>query len=285
MKSLFIYGVLLSTVGWPLRANAQFKKQETKSVSILALPKECRESVEMAVNQKNTAKIIWGETDSQLTFVPFKMSEDALMKKMALAGYDNALYLAPDDTYAALPKACQYPRGKRPMTDHGGHHQPKNDVHANHQHALNTVQKATSFDGVMETYMQLKNALIKADFTTANHSAMALQTALKGVDWSIEKSALQQQWKGKEGDILNQLQALISAKTIDKQRSILGPLSNNLYPFIQQMPLSKTVYFQACPMYNDGKEANWFSHEQAVKNPFYGSQMLSCGSTIETLQK
>jgi hypothetical protein len=37
-------------------------------------------------------------------------------------------------------------------------------------------------------------------------------------------------------------------------------------------------------MYNDGKGANWLSKESAIKNPYYGSQMLSCGKTVETIK-
>jgi hypothetical protein len=31
-------------------------------------------------------------------------------------------------------------------------------------------------------------------------------------------------------------------------------------------------------MYNDGKGAVWISEAKAIKNPYYGSQMLTCGS-------
>jgi hypothetical protein len=37
-------------------------------------------------------------------------------------------------------------------------------------------------------------------------------------------------------------------------------------------------------MFNDGKGANWLSKENAIKNPYYGSSMLSCGKTTETIK-
>jgi hypothetical protein len=37
-------------------------------------------------------------------------------------------------------------------------------------------------------------------------------------------------------------------------------------------------------MYNNGKGANWLSKEILIKNPYYGSQMLSCGKTVETIK-
>jgi hypothetical protein len=32
------------------------------------------------------------------------------------------------------------------------------------------------------------------------------------------------------------------------------------------------------------QDANWLSKENAVKNPYYGSQMLTCGKTVETIK-
>jgi len=38
-------------------------------------------------------------------------------------------------------------------------------------------------------------------------------------------------------------------------------------------------------MDNDGKGANWLSKESSIKNPYYGSKMMRCGSTVETIKK
>ena len=44
------------------------------------------------------------------------------------------------------------------------------------------------------------------------------------------------------------------------------------------------VYYQRCPMFNNGKGANWLSKESAIKNPYYGNKMLTCGSVTETIK-
>jgi len=31
------------------------------------------------------------------------------------------------------------------------------------------------------------------------------------------------------------------------------------------------------------KKAVWLSNEKAIKNPYYGSQMLTCGKVVETI--
>ena len=61
-------------------------------------------------------------------------------------------------------------------------------------------------------------------------------------------------------------------------------LSENMHDLMKSAKLDIPVYYQHCPMYNDGKGANWLSTENGVKNPYYGSQMLNCGKTIETIK-
>lgn len=57
-----------------------------------------------------------------------------------------------------------------------------------------------------------------------------------------------------------------------------------MYELIKVSKQEKPVYYQHCPMANKGKGANWLSKENAIKNPYYGSQMLTCGSTVETIK-
>ena len=62
-------------------------------------------------------------------------------------------------------------------------------------------------------------------------------------------------------------------------------LSKNMYELIKVAKPAETVYYQFCPMANDGKGANWLSKENGIKNPYYGSQMLTCGKTVETIKQ
>ncbi|MBK7959471.1 MAG: hypothetical protein IPK03_16135 [Bacteroidetes bacterium] len=45
-----------------------------------------------------------------MTFDSSKSTKSEILKRIALAGYDNELYAAPDDVYSALPNCCQYER-------------------------------------------------------------------------------------------------------------------------------------------------------------------------------
>ena len=43
------------------------------------------------------------------------------------------------------------------------------------------------------------------------------------------------------------------------------------------------LYRQYCPMAFDNKGAHWLSETEAIRNPYFGEKMLSCGQTKETL--
>ena len=48
-----------------------------------------------------------------ITYNSKKTDVDAVLKSIALSGYDNLKYLAPDDAYNKLPGCCKYEREKK----------------------------------------------------------------------------------------------------------------------------------------------------------------------------
>ena len=42
----------------------------------------------------------------------------------------------------------------------------------------------------------------------------------------------------------------------------------------------KPIYEVYCPM----KKASWLSADKAIKNPYYGSSMLTCGEVKSTIE-
>ena len=84
-------------------------------------------------------------------------------------------------------------------------------------------------------------------------------------------------------DLTANAEKIAVAKDVTKQREIFALLANNMYELAKVSKQETPVYYQHCPMYNNGKGANWLSKEEAIKNPYYGSKMLTCGSVQETI--
>ncbi|HAH49942.1 MAG TPA: hypothetical protein DCL80_01175, partial [Balneola sp.] len=43
------------------------------------------------------------------------------------------------------------------------------------------------------------------------------------------------------------------------------------------------LYVQFCPMANDKSGAKWLSTKEEILNPYYGSMMIKCGTTLKTI--
>jgi hypothetical protein len=72
-----------------------------------------------------------------------------------------------------------------------------------------------------------------------------------------------------------------ATKEIDHQRDHFQSFSDNFYKLAKAVKLSEQPVFQAyCPM----KKAYWLSSDAAIKNPYYGKQMLTCGKVSDTLK-
>jgi hypothetical protein len=70
------------------------------------------------------------------------------------------------------------------------------------------------------------------------------------------------------------------SNAISHQREHFTSLSANLFALAKQARLSRQpIYEDYCPM----KKAYWLSGDTAIKNPYFGSSMLTCGKVTTTI--
>ncbi|WP_257658240.1 DUF3347 domain-containing protein [Parapedobacter lycopersici] len=70
---------------------------------------------------------------------------------------------------------------------------------------------------------------------------------------------------------------------IAHQREHLVVLSKDFYDITKTFGAGKPLYKVFCPMYSNNNGAYWLSDTKEVKNPYYGSEMLTCGEVQEEL--
>ncbi len=148
--------------------------------------------------------------------------------------------------------------------------------------ATTLVQTAFAQDGhnghhtaasVLTSYYSLKDALVAGDAIIANAKALELNKAIEGTDEKTLSS------KEKE-ELLKHSKLISSTKEIKAQREHFAPLSTVMISAAKSKKLSADIiYVQYCPM----KKSSWLSSEKPVKNPYYGSSMLTCGKISETI--
>jgi len=300
MKSMFNILIVLSVVLSVTSGHAQIKNPQTETVKIFGNCDMCKTAIENAGNNKNTANVNWYKDTqmAEITYDSQKTNRDEILKRIALAGYDNDQFLAPDNAYAQLPECCKYERlNKAPamVMDHTKMDPPAGrtgmempeakmemDMPSSENHtdmAMPEMMEPNALDAVFDNYFAINEALIKSNATTATAKAAELLNAIKTLKIESLKTEEQTAVTKVLPSIIESAKSISVTKDIAKQRERFKVLSKNMHEIITFYSSDETLYYQYCPM----QDANWLSKDKAIKNPYYGSQMLSCGSTVETI--
>jgi copper chaperone CopZ len=264
--------------------NAQIKNAKTETVKIYGNCGMCEKTIEKAGNLKDIVKIDWN-VDTKMATITYdakKTSQDEILKRIASSGYDSDKFLAPDDVYDNLHGCCQYERVAKVAV--------KTEViteeHSNHENLTKTTEviKANQLNVVFDNYFVLKDELVKTDGNTASAKAATLLLTINRVEMQTLKTEEHNVWMRIVKNIKEDAEHISDTKDIKHQRDHFVTLSKNIYDLIKVSKQETPIYYQFCPMANNGKGANWLSKENTVKNPYYGSMMLNCGEVLETIK-
>ena len=76
------------------------------------------------------------------------------------------------------------------------------------------------------------------------------------------------------------------AVTLPEARAAFASVSDGMLTYLgaakNPLPSSLTVAF--CPMALDNKGAKWLQVGENIENPYFGSEMLRCGTVEKTVQ-
>lgn len=141
-----------------------------------------------------------------------------------------------------------------------------------------------SIEPIVKDYLVLKNALVADNDKAAANAGRQLFTTLSKVDMKTIAANKHKEFM----DIFENAKENAehigdNAGKIDHQREHLASLSKDVSDLIVLFGTTQKLYQDYCPMYNDGKGAVWISEAKAIKNPYYGSKMLTCGSIKKEL--
>jgi copper chaperone CopZ len=250
----------------------------TETVKIYGNCDMCEAAIEKAGNIKKVAQVDWDKDTKMatLTYNSQQTTQAEIMKRIALAGYDSDSFLAPNEAYAQLPECCQYQRVNKTevaKTEQAGHY---------HDMQAAVSQEGNQLQAIFDGYFALKNALVQSDGKAASAQAKSLETALNAVQMNKLAPEEHTAWMK---DLSAQAKPIAETQDLAAQREHFMALSKNMYELLKVAKQATPTYYQFCPMANDGKGANWLSKESTVKNPYYGSQMLTCGKTVETIKQ
>lgn len=139
----------------------------------------------------------------------------------------------------------------------------------------------SQFEKSLDTYFELKNALVASDEKKAASLASELREELE----NIESGASDKMLTVHSEKILELLTAISKSTDLENQRDHFRILSEQIIAITRNFKNFKNeLYVQHCPMANSNQGADWLSQSKEVRNPYYGEAMLSCGEVTEILK-
>lgn len=159
------------------------------------------------------------------------------------------------------------------------------DVETKNAVATTKTVAATSFtiNEIVTNYLKLKNALVKDDSKGAANAGKVLYATLNILDTKSLNAKLKKEYVDIADDAKEHVAHIgDNPRKIEHQREHFAMLSKDINDLIQTFGTTQKLYQDYCPMYDEGKSGYWISESKEIKNPYFGSQMLSCGSVRKT---
>jgi len=116
---------------------------------------------------------------------------------------------------------------------------------------------------VLDHYLKIQTELAKDSLKGLDEHANAIAKAVKGDDMKMLSP-----------DVAKEAETLAQAKDLKSARTAFKPLSASLVKYLADNKAGKGTYHEAyCPMV----KASWLQTDKAIKNPYMGKEMLTCG--------
>lgn len=188
-------------------------------------------------------------------------------------------------------------------SEHWAKRAEEHQAHDHHKHMRHEAQQpevaparnaeapddavADDFDGqlahVLRAYFRTVDALAADDFETAMEAMKRMQARLKQLDAGSLSMAERERWAQIHQPLEAAVQRFLNAPLIEAARTAFEPISEHLEQGVRTFGSRiSPVYRAHCPM-AFGRGANWLQPYEQITNPYYGAQMLRCGSITGTL--
>jgi len=141
------------------------------------------------------------------------------------------------------------------------------------------------FEAILSNYLKFKDALVEDDFGSAKKLNSKVNDQIKKINKSQLNSEAGKIWESFQKELLVSTNTMDSAKDIKEMRNSFDELSETMIGLVKSFQLThKELYVLHCPMADNNKGADWLSASSEIKNPFYGSAMLTCGELKSTIK-
>jgi Cu(I)/Ag(I) efflux system membrane fusion protein len=131
------------------------------------------------------------------------------------------------------------------------------------------IQYALSHDQLAEAKLSAKR--INKSLTSADHRQLSKEISDEWMTYStvIEKAGLE----------------IVQAKSLEESRLAFEKLSDIMITLAKRFGSSgkQPILLYHCPMAFDFKGADWLQNKEGTENPYFGSEMFTCGTQKEVI--
>ena len=146
-------------------------------------------------------------------------------------------------------------------------------------------QAKEALQPLYDFYLKWKDALTNDDFAQAQKSAINMKSVLDKINMSLFKGDAHNAWMEYQGSLSKSLEHIQHLSDIEQLRKAFQSVSVTMIDMTSAFtPLGKTIYVLHCPMANNNKGADWLSTFKEIRNPYFGSSMLTCGEVTKEIK-
>ncbi|MBC7847812.1 MAG: DUF3347 domain-containing protein [Flavobacterium sp.] len=162
----------------------------------------------------------------------------------------------------------------------------KDECEGSYESVINSnlvTQISFSTEEIVNSYLKIKNALVKSDSKTTAQYATVMETTLNNFNVSQLSASQRTQFIKSSEEAKKHIKVIATnSGKLDKQRKAFQQLSNTISELVTVFGTSEKLHQDFCPMYEGG--SIWLSETKEIKNPYYGAQMLNCGKIKEVIE-
>ena len=169
----------------------------------------------------------------------------------------------------ALLASCGNQSDSSSHTNHEGHSHEASEL--SNAPTASVTLKNDKLNAVYQHYLHLTTAITNEDTSAAKIASAAIEAGARVIEGGASLAA--------------SAARTTTARDIEAQRKEYSNLSNEFITQVKKSGLSSgELYVDYCPMALNDEGAYWLSHVKEIRNPYFGDEMLECGSVKETIK-
>ncbi len=133
-------------------------------------------------------------------------------------------------------------------------------------------------------YFHLKDGFVISNKQIILNYSGGLFRTVKVIDKNNLKLSIRSVWLNQTKSLEKITSEIANERDLVIQRKSFIALSKKMYDLAKVANLPQTIYYQYYKMSNESEGVYWLSLEKEIRNPYYGSKMLSKGNTIEVIR-